>query len=144
MRVGYTTGVFDMFHIGHLNILKHAKDHCDYLIVGVSTDELVNEYKNKLPVIPFKDRAEIVSSIKYVDQVIAQTDRDKIGQFERLKYDIMFVGDDWKNDPLFHQLDNYLNRHGSKIVYIPYTQEVSSSKFREILLKIQTDTCITK
>ena len=95
-RVGYTTGVFDMFHVGHLNILRKAKEQCDYLIVGVSTDELVREYKNKTPIIPFEERSEIVRSIDCVDKVIPQVNRDKYEAWKELKFDVMFVGDDWK------------------------------------------------
>ena len=90
-KVGYTTGVFDMFHIGHLNILRRAKEQCEYLIVGVSTDELVQEYKNKIPIIPFEERAEIVQSIDCVERVIAQVDRDKFGAWRELKFDVMLV-----------------------------------------------------
>ena len=96
MIIGYTTGVFDMFHIGHLNILKRAKEQCDYLIVGVSTDELVQSYKNKLPIIPYAERSAIVEAIKYVDKVVPQKNRDKIAAFNEFKFNKMFVGDDWK------------------------------------------------
>ena len=83
-KVGYTTGVYDMFHIGHLNLLKRAKEQCEYLIVGVSTDELVQEYKHKMPIIPFEERKEIVGAIKYVDKVITQTTMDKYIAWENL------------------------------------------------------------
>lgn len=134
--IGYTTGVFDMFHIGHLNILKQAKEHCDFLIVGVSTDELVESYKHKRPIIPFEERKSIVESIRYVDKVVAQTDRDKIAAFERLKFDVMFVGDDWKGKPLFVEVEEYLHQHGADVVYFPYTQGTSSTILREKLLNV--------
>ena len=105
-RVGYTTGVFDMFHVGHLNILRKAKEQCDYLIVGVSTDELVREYKNKTPIIPFEERSEIVRSIDCVDKVIPQVNRDKYEAWKELKFDVMFVGDDWKGKPLFMKVED--------------------------------------
>jgi glycerol-3-phosphate cytidylyltransferase len=140
MVVGYTTGVFDMFHVGHLNIIKEAKSKCDYLIVGVSTDELVSEYKNKIPIIPFKDRSEIVASIKYVDKVIPQTHRNKEIQFDELKFDIMFVGDDWKGSPLFAKTEQYLKTRGASVVYFPYTQGVSSTHFRDVLAVIDEST----
>ncbi|MUV36907.1 D-glycero-beta-D-manno-heptose-7-phosphate kinase [Lentibacillus sp. JNUCC-1] len=126
-KIGYTTGVFDLFHVGHLNILKRAKAQCDYLIVGVSTDELVATYKHKDPVIPFEERCEIVEGIKYVDHVVAQEHRDKFAAWETLKFDVMFVGDDWKGDPLFNQLERQFEPVGVEIVYFPYTRGVSSS-----------------
>lgn len=134
MIIGYTTGVFDMFHIGHLNILKRAKEQCDYLIVGVSTDELVQNYKNKLPIIPYAERAAIVESIKYVDKVIPQQNRDKITAFKEIKFNKMFVGDDWKGKMLFVEVEKYLNEHGAEVVYFPYTQGTSSSILREKIL----------
>ena len=95
-RVGYTTGVFDLFHIGHLNILRRAKEQCDYLIVGVSTDELVEKEKQKRPVIPYEERVAIVEAIRYVDVVVPQVNKDKLAAYKRLKFDAMFVGSDWK------------------------------------------------
>lgn len=132
-RVGYTTGVFDMFHIGHLNILRRAKEQCDYLIVGVSTDELVKEYKNKTPIIPFEERAEIVQSIDCVDIVIAQENRDKYEAWRELKFDVMFVGDDWKGKPLFMKLEEEFKKVGVDVVYFPYTKDTSSTILREKL-----------
>lgn len=132
-RIGYTTGVFDMFHIGHLNILKEAKKQCDYLIVGVSTDELVMEYKNKKTVIPYKERKEILESIKYVDKVIPQIDRDKVKAYKKYKFDVMFVGDDWKGSKFFNYTQQQLNDLGVDIVYFPYTKKISSTILREKL-----------
>jgi len=132
-RVGYTTGVFDMFHIGHLNILRRAKEKCDYLIVGVSTDELVMEYKNKTPIIPFEERAEIVRSIDCVDRVIAQENRDKYAAWRELKFDVMFVGDDWKGKPLFMKVEEEFKKVGVDVVYFPYTKDTSSTILREKL-----------
>jgi glycerol-3-phosphate cytidylyltransferase len=140
MVVGYTTGVFDMFHVGHLNIIKAAKSQCDYLIVGVSSDDLVYGYKNKSPVIPFEDRAEIVASIKYVDKVVPQTHRNKEAQYDELKFNIMFVGDDWKGSTLFARTEEYLKARGASVVYFPYTQNVSSSHFRDVLIAIDEST----
>lgn len=132
-RVGYTTGVFDMFHIGHLNILRRAKEKCDYLIVGVSTDELVMEYKNKTPIIPFEERAEIVRSIDCVDRVIAQENRYKYAAWRELKFDVMFVGDDWKGKPLFMKVEEEFKKVGVDVVYFPYTKDTSSTILREKL-----------
>lgn len=134
--IGYTTGVFDMFHIGHLHLLKKAKNRCDYLIVGVSTDELVQSYKNKMPIIPFEHRLEIVSSLKFVDEVIAVTHRDKLQSFFDVGYDVLFVGDDWKGSDIFSSLEKDLEKYNARIEYFPYTKEVSSTKFREILQDI--------
>ena len=130
-KIGYTTGVFDLFHVGHLNILKRAKEQCDVLIVGVSTDELVMEYKNKLPVIALDDRMEIVEGIKYVDHVVPQTNRDKFMAWEDLEFDVLFVGDDWKGNTLFNQLERQFNLVGVDIVYFPYTKNVSSTLVKE-------------
>lgn len=136
MKIGYTTGVYDMFHVGHLNVLETAKQHCDYLIVGVSTDSLVEKYKNKVPIVPFDDRCRIVSALTCVDKVVAQKSRDKIAQYEEIKYDLMFVGDDWKGSEIFTKLEKYLNNAGAQIIYLPYTPSVSSTKFKAILEKI--------
>ena len=133
-KVGYTTGVFDLFHIGHLNILKKAKEQCECLIVGVSTDELVQDYKNKLPVIPFEERIEIVKSIKYVDKVVAQENRDKYSAWENLQFDVMFVGDDWKGNKLFEELEHQFKSVGVDIVYFPYTQGTSSTILRKKII----------
>jgi len=130
-KIGYTTGVFDLFHVGHLNILKRAKEQCEFLIVGVSTDELVKEYKNKLPVIPYHERIEIVKEIRYVDQVVPQKSRDKFSACEKLMFDVMFVGDDWKGDPLFVEVEKKFNHVGVDIVYFPYTRGVSSTLVKE-------------
>lgn len=135
-RVGYTTGVFDLFHIGHLNLLRRAKEQCEHLIVGVSTDELVRAYKNKTPVIPYEERKMIVESVRYVDEVIPQVDRDKMAAFRRLHFDAMFVGDDWKGDPLFEQVEQKLKQYGSTVVYLPYTQSTSSTLLTQVLKKL--------
>ncbi|MFJ7728162.1 adenylyltransferase/cytidyltransferase family protein [Neobacillus sp. NPDC097160] len=130
-KIGYTTGVFDLFHVGHLNILKKAKEHCEYLIVGVSTDELVMSYKNKKTVIPFHERMEIIEGIKYVDMVIPQTNRDKFSAWEILKFDAMFVGDDWKGNHLFNEVERKFNEVGVEIIYFPYTAGVSTTLVKQ-------------
>lgn len=137
--IGYTTGVYDMFHIGHLHLLKKAKNRCDYLIVGISTDELVESYKNKTPIIPFEHRLEIVSALKFVDEVVAVTHRDKFQSFLDVGYDVLFVGDDWKDSDIFNTLEKKLSVQNAKVEYFPYTKEVSSTKFREILQDIYDD-----
>ena len=132
-KIGYTTGVFDMFHVGHLNILRQAKENCDYLIVGVSSDELVESYKNKTPIIPFEHRKEIVESIKYVDEVVVQSHRDKMKSFYEIGFDIMFVGSDWKNTVLFNALEKELRISNVRIHYFEYTEGISSSRLKKIL-----------
>lgn len=136
MKIGYTTGVFDMFHIGHLNILKRAKEQCDYLIVGVSTDELVQEYKHKVPVVPYAERVEIVKALRCVDEVVPQTDRDKLAAQERLGFHVMFVGDDWKGSALFTQVEEEFSKRGVEVVYFPYTTGTSSTILAEKLSKL--------
>ena len=137
--VGYTTGVFDLFHIGHLNILKRAKENCDYLIVGVSTDELVEEYKHKRPVISYDERKAIVSAIKYVDEVVPQINRDKLSAWEKYKFDRMFVGDDWKGSPLFIELEKEFKKRNVEIIYFPYTKGTSSTYLKEVLNNLKGD-----
>ncbi len=132
MIIGYTSGVFDLFHIGHLNLLKNAKGLCDKLIVGVTTDELV-AYKNKKAVIPFAERMEIVRNISYVDAVVPQENMDKFALWEKLKYDIMFVGDDWYDTPKWREYEKQFNKVGVKIIYFPYTKGTSSTLINQIL-----------
>ncbi len=134
--VGYTTGVFDLFHIGHLNLLKQAKSGCDRLIVGVSTDELVQTYKNKSPIIPFTERIEIVSALKYVDEVVPQSHRDKIAAYHEIKFDVMFVGSDWKGSVLFSAVEAELAEYGVKVIYFEYTNHVSSTALKSTLQAI--------
>ena len=134
-KVGYTTGVYDMFHIGHLNILKRAKEQCDFLIVGVSTDEVVEEYKNKIPVIPFDERMEIVKAIKYVDKVIPQTTMDKYKAWEQEHFDVIFHGDDWKNSKMYNEMEEKLRSAGVEFVYFPYTKGISSTILKEKQVK---------
>ena len=136
MIIGYTTGVFDLFHVGHLNILRQAKAQCDHLIVGVSTDELVESYKHKLPMIPYEDRKQIVESIRYVDEVVPQVDRDKFAAWEKYRFDRMFVGDDWKGSPLFEELEQRFAPLGVQIVYFPYTKGTSSTFLKETLNRL--------
>lgn len=132
MIIGYTTGVFDLFHIGHLNLLKNAKAMCDKLIVGVTSDELVS-YKNKTAVIPFEERMEIVRNVVHVDAVVRQDSMDKMEMWTKLKFDLMFVGDDWHNTPKWDALEKDFNDVGVKIVFFPYTKGTSSTLINEIL-----------
>lgn len=135
-KIGYTTGVYDMFHIGHLNILKRAKEQCDYLIVGVSTDALVESYKNKTPIIPFEERVAIVAAIKYVDKVVAQENMDKFKAWESLHFDAIFHGDDWKGSNLYNEIEKKLSAVGVDTVFLPHTNGTSSTLLSEKLMGI--------
>ena len=132
MIIGYTAGVYDLFHIGHLNLLKNAKGMCDKLIVGVTTDELVS-YKHKRAMIPFEDRVEIVRSIKYVDAVVPQEDMDKLTMCKKLKANVMFVGDDWYATEKWQQFEEEFKEAGIQIVYFPYTKGISSTQIAKAL-----------
>ncbi|MCM1234441.1 MAG: adenylyltransferase/cytidyltransferase family protein [Ruminococcus flavefaciens] len=134
MTIGYTTGVFDLFHIGHLNLLKNAKGMCDKLIVGVTVDELVM-YKGKHPIITFNDRIEIVRSCKYVDVAIPQHNIDKVEACKKLKANIVFVGDDWYGIECWEEYENRLQDYGVGIVYFPYTENISTTKILEQIQK---------
>lgn len=137
--IGYTTGVFDMFHVGHLNILKRAKENCDRLIVGVSTDELVMKYKKRRPIIPFEERVQVVSAIKYVDEVVPQLSMDKFEAWQTLKYHRLFHGNDWKGSSMYNDIESRLKAVGVEVVYFPYTQGTSSTKLTEALNKLRED-----
>ena len=138
-KIGYTTGVFDMFHIGHLNVLKNAKAQCDYLIVGVSTDELVRSYKHKTPVIPFEERKAIVEAIKYVDMVVPQTSMDKFAAWEQIRYEAIFHGDDWRGSDLYNEVERKLNAVGVDMVFLPHTEGTSSTMLKDVLQKIMEE-----
>lgn len=145
MTIGYTTGVFDLFHIGHLTLLKNAKGMCDKLIVGVTVDELVT-YKGKRAMIPFEDRIEIVRSIKYVDAAVPQYDMDKLAACKKLGASILFVGDDWYGTEKWQQYEKNFAEAGIRIVYFPYTKGVSSTLISQTLAQVRDnpDTSIKK
>lgn len=138
MIIGYTTGVYDLFHIGHLNLLKSAKGMCDKLIVGVTVDELV-AYKGKKAMIPFEDRIEIIRSIKYVDAAIPQHDMDKLSACKKIGAQILFVGDDWYGTEKWKEYEKEFAEAGIKIVYFPYTKGISSTKITEALNAVRKD-----
>lgn len=138
MVIGYTTGVYDLFHIGHLNLLKNAKGLCDKLIVGVTVDELV-AYKGKRSLIPFEDRIEIVRSIKYVDAAVPQYDMDKLSACKKLGAQILFVGDDWYDTDKWKTYEKEFEQAGIRIVYFPYTQGTSSTQIRKALDVVRKD-----
>ena len=133
-KVGYTTGVFDLFHIGHLNILRRAKEQCEYLIVGVSTDECVRTYKNKTPVISFEQRKQIVEAIKYVDKAVPQTSMDKMEAWKELKFEVLFHGNDWQNSEMYDKIIKEFDAVGVDVVFLPHTDGISSS---DIVKKIK-------
>lgn len=132
MVIGYTTGVFDLFHVGHLNLLKNAKGMCDKLIVGVTVDDLV-QYKGKKSLIPFEDRIEIVRSCKYVDAAVPQYDMDKLKACNKIGASILFVGDDWYGTESWKKYEKEFSAAGIKIVYFPYTKGISSTRITEAL-----------
>lgn len=131
--IGYTTGVYDMFHIGHLNILRRAKEKCDYLIVGVSTDDCVVEYKHRRPIVSYQDRAAIVGAIKYVDEVVPQDSMDKVAFLRQRHFDVMFHGNEWKGTTLYNNYEKEFAAMGSRIEYLPHTDGISSSILRSII-----------
>ena len=138
MIIGYTTGVYDLFHIGHLNLLKNAKGMCDKLIVGVTVDELV-QYKGKNAMIPFEDRIEIVRSCKYVDAAVPQYDMDKLKACKELGASYLFVGDDWYGTEKWKKYEEEFAKEGIKIIYFPYTKGISSTKITEALKAVRGD-----
>lgn len=139
MIIGYTTGVYDLFHIGHLNLLKNAKGMCDYLVVGVTVDELVS-YKGKQAMISFEDRIEIVRSCKYVDAAVPQYDMDKLTACKKLGATMLFVGDDWYGTDKWKNYESEFNQEGIKIVYFPYTKGISSTLIAKALQQVRDRT----
>jgi len=129
-KIGYTQGVYDMFHIGHLNLINHAKEQCDYLIVGVNSDELVKSYKNKETVINENDRAEIVRNIKAVDECVVVSTLDKEDILKKVKFDAIFIGDDWKGNQRWIETQKILSQYGVDVVFLPHTDGVSTTELR--------------
>ena len=134
----YTGGSFDLFHYGHLNILLKAKKMGDVLLVGVSTDRLINKYKKTKPIITYKDRVAIIKELKCVDKVIKQTSFFNVNQLKRYKIDIIVLGSDWKN-LLFPELENIVKKLHCKLIFIPYTKRLSSSKIKEKIIRNSYD-----
>lgn len=131
--VGYAPGGYDLFHVGHLNILRHAKSRCDHLIAGVVSDELLERVKGKPPVVPLAERLEIVSHIGFVDQAVAEVLPDKLDTWRELRFDVIFKGDDWKGTPKGDKLERDFASVGVEVVYFPYTVHTSSTKLRQLL-----------
>ena len=135
-KIGYTTGVYDLFHIGHLNILKKAKEQCEFLIVGVTTDKEVLRVKNKKPIIPFEERLDIVQAIEYVDRAVPEHDVDKLLAWEEYGFDVIFKGDDWKGSPKWLEYEEKFAKRNVEVVYFPYTKGTSSTALRKVLDQI--------
>jgi cytidyltransferase-like protein len=143
--VGYTQGVYDMFHIGHLNYFENVKQKCDYLIVGINSDQATYNYKNKYPVIPEDERVRIVEAIKYVDEVVLVDDvvrvddSGKIQAYEKYHFDMLFMGGDHKDDPRWQAVDDYLRQRGLKVSYMTPTKHISSTKLRKVIHEISKE-----
>jgi len=132
-RIGYAAGAFDLFHIGHLNILRHAKSECDYLIAGVVSDEMLELTKGAAPVVPLHERLEIVRSIAYVDEAVAETVPDKLDMWRELRFDVFFKGDDWRGTEKGLRLEREFAAVGVEVVYFPYTMTTSSTQLRRAI-----------
>ena len=133
-RVGYVPGVYDMFHIGHLNVLRNASLHCDHLIAGVVSDEMAAVAKGREPIVPLVERLEIVRSVRYVDEAVAETVADKVEMWRRFKFDVLIKGDDWRNTPKGRALEERMAEVGVEVIYLPYTAHTSSSLLRRVLV----------
>ena len=129
-KVGFTAGVFDVFHKGHLNLIKKAKEYCDFLIVGVNSDDLVKSYKNKTPMQPLPDRIEIVESIRYVDKAVEIESLDKVEAYKKHGFDVVFIGDDWKGSDRWNKTEAELKEYNVDVIYLPYTKGISSTEIR--------------
>ncbi len=129
-KLGYTQGTYDMFHVGHLNLLMNAKAQCDRLVVGVNTDELVQSYKDKIPVVPEADRLRIIKSIRYVDDALLAHTLDKVAMREFVPFDAIFIGDDWLGNERWQRTEEELASFGAKVIYLPHTAGISSTMLR--------------
>ena len=138
-KVGYTTGVYDMFHIGHLNILKKAKERCYYLIVGVSTDEVVESYKHRAPIIPFEERIAIIRELRCVDQAVPQVSMDKMEAWKKYHFDALFHGSDWKGSDMYNNMIEQFSKVGVDVVFLPHTEGVSSTLLSEVLYTLKEE-----
>lgn len=136
LTIGYTTGVFDLFHVGHLNLLKNARLQCDKLIVGVYSDDIVASYKESLPTIPHNERMEIVSAIRFVDQVVSPATRDdKLAEHKLHKFNIYFIGSDWSGTDRWNKIENDFLSVGVRVLYLPYTTHISSAAIKKRIIQ---------
>lgn len=133
--IGYTTGVFDLFHIGHLNILEKAKEKCDYLIVGVTDSETVYEYKGRYPIVSLDDRMSIIKALKGVDKVVVQKSMDKIAAWDDYRFDVLFHGNDWKGSPMYKEIEDKLKDKGVSFEYFEYTKKTSTTLIKTKILE---------
>ncbi|SFK20934.1 adenylyltransferase/cytidyltransferase family protein [Cellulomonas sp. KH9] len=140
MRIGYAAGAFDLFHVGHLNVLRHARAHCDHLIAGVVADEVLEITKGRRPVVPLAERAEIVAHISYVDRVHHEVLLDKLDTWRELRFDVFFKGDDWRGTPKGDELERRFAEVGVEVVYFPYTVHTSSTILRAALAQLEAPT----
>jgi glycerol-3-phosphate cytidylyltransferase len=131
--VGYVPGAWDMFHIGHLNILRRARERCDRLIVGVVLDDVMRSVKGKQPLVPFAERLEVVGQISCVDEAVPDVSGDKLVMWQQLHFDALFKGDDWKGTPQGDRLEEAMTAVGVRVVYFPYTGHTSSTKLRRLI-----------
>ena len=136
-KVGYTDGVYDLFHVGHLNMIETAKAHCEYLVVGVHGDAVVEEYKHKRPIINENDRKRILQSIKGVDRVEINRFRDKMKLWELYHFDVIFIGDDWKGTERWINFEKELKKINVDVVYVPYTKGISTTEIRQKIMEGQ-------
>ncbi len=134
--IGYTAGVFDMFHIGHLNLLKQAKELCDILVVGVNSEQLVSQYKNKKTIISENQRRDIVASVRFVDKAVIVDTLDKVDAWKKYKFDVLFIGDDWKGNDRWNTTEAEMKSLGVDVVYLSRTQGISSTQLHEKLREI--------
>lgn len=133
VRIGYAPGAYDLFHVGHLNILRHAKNNCDFLVAGVVSDEMCELTKGRRPVIPLAERLEIVSNISYVDRAVAEVVPDKLETWQSIGFNVLFKGDDWRGTAKGEKLESDFAKVGVEVVYFPYTMHTSSSMLRRVL-----------
>nr|WP_300858393.1 adenylyltransferase/cytidyltransferase family protein [uncultured Acetatifactor sp.] len=133
-KIGYTDGVYDLFHVGHLNMIETAKKNCEYLIVGVHSDEEVHQYKHRYPIIPEEERARIVGAVKGVDRVVINEVRDKLTLLERYHFDVVFIGDDWKGTERWNNFEKILGEQNVDVIYVPYTKGISTTDIRKKIL----------
>lgn len=133
IRIGYAPGAYDLFHIGHVNLLRRAKEHCDYLIAGVASDEVLIKHKGVTPVIPLTERLEIVRNVRFVDAAYAAMTNDKLQIWQDIRFNVLFKGDDWRGTEKGDKLERDFGAVGVEIVYFPYTLSTSSSALRKTL-----------
>ena len=135
-KVGYTDGVYDLFHVGHLNMIETAKKQCEYLIVGVHGDSVVSQYKHRYPIIPEAERARIIGAIKGVDRVVINDVRDKLMLLERYHFNVVFIGDDWKGTDRWNSFEKILGERNVDVIYVPYTKGISTTDIKKRILDI--------